>query len=113
MTVMPSPKVLGIDFCDLEHFAVLELDLADAGSAVQPGALVEHAVHKREPLRERLGIVGKYMDDAVAGNGATAAGTPAGMAAGAGTAVPDQANAPEQKEHAQSTKSHRRTRHVT
>ena len=106
-------EVLGIDLLDLEHFAVLELDLADARAAVEPGALVEHAVDEREPLRERLGIVGKDADDAVAGDRRTAAGAAAEMAAGDGAAAPDQRERARQKEHGQGAKSHRRIRHAT
>ena len=105
-------EVLGIDLLDLEHFAVLEPDLADARAAVQPGALVEHAVDKREPLRERLGIVGKDADDPVAGNRRSGSGA-ADTAAGRGRRRARPGEHARQKEHGQSTKSHRRTRHVT
>ena len=53
----PLAEVGRVERLHLQDLARREVDLADPRTAVQPGALVEHAVDELEPLRECLGIV--------------------------------------------------------
>ena len=53
----PLAEIGRVERLDLKNFARREIDLADPRTAVQAGALVEHAVDELEPLRECLAIV--------------------------------------------------------
>ena len=64
-TVMPSPKYFDVERLLLQDLAGLELDLADARLPVLAGALVEHAVHVLQPLREGAAVVGIGLDDLI------------------------------------------------
>ena len=53
----PLAEIRRVERLDLQDLAGREIDLADPRTAVQAGALVEHAVDELEPLRECLAIV--------------------------------------------------------
>src|SRR5262249_8623248 len=61
----PLAEIVARQRPGLEHLAGLELHLADTRTAVETGALVEHAVAEDEPLRERLAVVRIRADDLV------------------------------------------------